>query len=122
KTLTDWTMYPDHIENIRKIIFEKPEQMEAETKADLPLNLILNGPPGTGKTFTLSNDYFPLFSDVETSQTQEEFTNELVATLSWWEVMTVVMLDLKTANVAEILAHPICQSKVSLSNNKSPRA
>lgn len=85
------------------------------------LNLILFGPPGTGKTYKLKNEFFSIFTDYQKTQTQQEFFEELVADLAWWQVISVVMLDLQEAKVNEIHDHPLLQAKYRGSNNKTPK-
>jgi ATP-dependent 26S proteasome regulatory subunit len=43
-----------------------------------PQNLILFGPPGTGKTYELINNYIKYFTDRTDGKSKEIFTYELV--------------------------------------------
>ncbi|WP_167616962.1 AAA family ATPase [Maribellus sediminis] len=90
-------------------------------KPDLPKNLILYGPPGTGKTFKLTNEYKKWFVDKDVSKTKEVYTYELVNDLSWWEVITLTMLDLNMAKVNEMVKHPLIEEKINQSKNTKPR-
>ena len=90
---------------------------------DLPSkNVILYGPPGTGKTYALRTRYMEHFTDYKSAKTREEHADELVADMAWWEVITMVMLDLGAAKVSEILRHPLLQARVRRSENRTPRA
>jgi len=88
--------------------------------ANLPLNQILYGPPGTGKTYCLSKEYFPLFTDNESTDTGEYF-DSLADAASWWVVIGAVLLDLKEAHVADIMNHPLMQAKLRTSPIKTPK-
>lgn len=90
-------------------------------KDDLPLNLILYGPPGTGKTYQLRRKYFDRFTETKT-QTEAQYTAELVAELSWWEVIVMVMLDIGSGKVTNVIAHPLFEARLQISNNRNSRA
>jgi len=85
-------------------------------------NVILYGPPGTGKTYTLKNTYMKHFTEEVAALSKEDLAAELVADLAWWQVITLVMLDLKKAKVSGILKHPLMQARIRRSNNRTPRA
>ncbi len=87
----------------------------------LSLNTILYGPPGTGKTYKLKNDYFAQFTDEHSTQSNIEFYQELAKELTWWEVIAVVLLDLKKATVDEIFDHPLIQANYNISRNTNPK-
>ena len=90
-------------------------------KMNIPLNLILYGAPGTGKTYKLKNEYFDLFTDQQGTKTKEEFYKDLIQNLAWWEVISIILLDIKKAKVQDIFDHPLLQAKNRISSNKSPR-
>ncbi|RDV17203.1 EVE domain-containing protein [Pontibacter diazotrophicus] len=135
KTLTDITKYPsEHPQHqfyyewllgIMEANHTNEDVIEADTPflplIDLPLNTILYGPPGTGKTHRLKNEYFKLFTDEQSTQTLEEYCLELVKDLAWWEVISVIMLDLKSTSVERIFEHPLLKAKNSISVNKTPK-
>lgn len=131
KTLTDITKYPSdelkqytyYYEMLLGIMNkETKDPDEKKTRSiGLPLNTILYGPPGTGKTHRLKKEYFKLFTDEESIQTLGEFCQELVKDLAWWEVISVVMLDLKRSNVQQIYDHPLLKAKNGISVNKTPK-
>lgn len=117
KTLTDITKYPEYVEKIIKLIgIEKKSELN---KIQLPINTIIYGPPGTGKTYRLKNEFFEKFTDKQSIQTKEEFCEALVQNISWWQVISIVMLDLKEAKVQEIYEHPLLQPKIIGSKNKT---
>lgn len=101
-------------------ITEKPmESINTTTK--VPLNQILFGAPGTGKTYTLINEYFEQFTIKESSLTKEQFAESIITDLSWWQVITLALIDLKTAKVNEIHEHPFVKIKESISKSKTIR-
>lgn len=102
--------------NIKLTQEEKQEMIEHK-----PQNIILYGPPGTGKTFELQTKWFKEYTDEQATKTKEEFYIELVRDKAWWEVITVVMLDLKETKVQQIFEHPLLQAKISASQNKTPK-
>ena len=91
-------------------------------KSDVPLNLILYGPPGTGKTYTLRTEYFDYFTDKQQKKTKEKYAEELADKTAWWEIVTMALIEIKSAKVTDILLHPLVQAKIRVTNNKSPRA
>jgi len=102
----------------KTIMGKRKEKISKNEEATLPLNLILYGPPGTGKTYELRNKYFQRFTDKSAKQTREDFNIQLIKDLAWWEVISLVMLDLKEAKVSEISNHPLLKAKNTISNNK----
>lgn len=85
------------------------------------LNQILYGPPGTGKTYKLKNEYFSRFIVKEISQTREQFLDEYVSDLTWWQIITIVLLDIKKAKVLDIHNHELIKIKENLSASKTVR-
>jgi 5-methylcytosine-specific restriction protein B len=81
------------------------------------LNVILFGPPGTGKTYELSNFYFEKFTSKKASVSREEFLKAFIVERSWWEVIALVLLDIGKSKVSEIYNHEFLQLKASLSNS-----
>lgn len=81
------------------------------------LNVILFGPPGTGKTYELSTYYFNKFTSKKASVSREEFLRSFVADKSWWEIIALVLLDLGKCRVSDINNHELLQLKTSLSNS-----
>ncbi|WP_396141642.1 AAA family ATPase [Flavobacterium sp.] len=86
-----------------------------------PLNQILYGPPGTGKTFTLQNKYFDKFTIKESSLSKEQYLENLVSDLSWWQVISIAVLDLQTSKVNAIHEHEIVKAKEKISDSKTVR-
>lgn len=99
----------------------KPDDTESNAEP-LPLNLILYGPPGTGKTFALDNDLRSRFTSKDIILSRPDFLKETIAELSWWQVIVLVLLDLKSARVPEIRAHEILQAKDELMAQKDASA
>ncbi len=85
------------------------------------LNTIFYGPPGTGKTYKITNELIPFFTDREAIKSNAIVALEIVENLAWWQVITLVLLDLKAAKVQQIFEHPLLKVKLSISNNKTPK-
>jgi hypothetical protein len=91
----------------------------ANTSSNYPLNMILYGPPGTGKTYRLKNDFFARYTSSEVTVTRDEYLKNLCASLAWWEVIALAVLDMKRAKVSDIFQHELVQHKSTASNSKS---
>jgi hypothetical protein len=113
-------------EDVIKMVFKGSEATEkgpTPVVAPLPAkNIILYGPPGTGKTYALRTEYMDRFTERGAPKSREQLADELVEELTWWEVSAMVLLDLKAAKVADILAHPLMQARVRRSATKNERA
>lgn len=109
---------------IDKIFHAKEEQVpgEMQPRPNLPLNQILYGPPGTGKTFHLNDVLARNFTSTDVALTREEFLQEVVADLSWWQVIVLVLLDLGSARVPEINSHELLRAKDEIMAQKNCRA
>ncbi len=116
KTLTDITKYPDYVERLKKLLGINDQ----EPKSNPALNTILYGPPGTGKTYALRNNYMKLFTESHI-ETKEQFAIELTGELTWLQVITVVLYDLKSAKVPAIYSHPLLQAKTRHQVNQNPK-
>ncbi|MDD3479871.1 MAG: AAA family ATPase [Paludibacteraceae bacterium] len=82
------------------------------------LNVILFGPPGTGKTYELSTNYFNKFTSKQSTVSREEFLKSFIIDKSWWEIIALVLLDIgKKSKVADIFNHEFIQLRASLSNS-----
>ncbi len=84
------------------------------------INTIFHGPPGTGKTYRLTQ-LMEFFTNAPSEKSKAVFAMEQVEGLTWLEVITMVMIDLKEAKVLQIFEHPLMQIKVSISENKTPK-
>jgi Cdc6-like AAA superfamily ATPase len=124
KTLTDITKYRDYVNDLINLIGIKNERVDNNynRKAmDFSLNQILYGPPGTGKTFKLQKYYFDKFTVKETSLTREQFLETKVVDLTWWQVISIAVLDIGSAKVNEISDHEFVRIKEKLSSSKTVR-
>lgn len=76
-----------------------------------PLNLILHGPPGTGKTWRMRR----MRKDFELPTPADEPPTALppvdVSELTWFEVVALALHELKAAEAHEVVAHPLVQAK-----------
>lgn len=88
------------------------EQNQAEQKA---VNLIYYGPPGTGKTYTLQKLLKEQYTETGTSEEPEVWLNNKLSELSWFEIITLILLDLdKEVSVTEIVNHEYFTKKLAL--------
>lgn len=95
---------------------------EPNLTTTMPLNLILFGPPGTGKTYKLKRDYFEQFTIKQSALTRDQFLADFVNNLTWWQVITLAVLDLGKAKVQVMYDHELVRSKASISSSKTVRA
>jgi len=100
---------------------EKPMEI-AKSDKKTPLNQILFGAPGTGKTYTLRNEYFPKYTISEKSISPESYFEEIVRGLTWWQAIALALLEMGTSKVNDILENRWVSKKAVLSESKNVRA
>lgn len=100
---------------------EKPME-NIHSDKNIPLNLILFGAPGTGKTYTLRNEYFPKYTISEKSISPESYFEEIVSGLTWWQTIALALLEMGTSKVNDILENRWVSKKAVLSESKNVRA
>lgn len=61
-----------------------------------------------------------LFTEIQ-MVTREQFAQELVGDLTWVQVITIVLYDLKSAKVSAIFDHPLLQAKFRLQASRNPK-
>lgn len=107
--------------DFREMAFKAAVKITDSTtkKNKMPLNQILYGPPGTGKTYKLKNEYFDKFTVRETEVSKEQFIQQILTELNWWQVITLVLIEKKQARVREIYDHPFIQIKERISQSKT---
>jgi hypothetical protein len=88
----------------------------------IPLNQILYGPPGTGKTYYLKDQLFDKYTLKEDAITKEKYFEEIVANLTWWQVITLALIEIGTAKVNDIIENRWVAKKAALSESKNVRA
>lgn len=122
KTLTDitdyeaeHTDYSKYYEYLLAIMNEEITNDKQISDMDIPLNTILFGPPGTGKTHMLKNDYMKRFTSFEDSVSREDLVKEILDKCSWWNVFALCLLDLEKAKVSDIFDHEYVKLKTSIS-------
>jgi 5-methylcytosine-specific restriction protein B len=100
---------------------DKPPSNE-DRAMPMPLNQILFGPPGTGKTYKLLKEYYPLFTSKKQEVSEDQYRIDLVSKFTWWQVVAAAVVDIKSGHVTDILNHPLVQIKDSVSDQKNARA
>jgi hypothetical protein len=133
-----WDSYSDfcdEVRQIRPVLRCEPQAMDAllwevsvpspppNPPVALPAhNLIYYGPPGTGKTYRVLTELARnRFTDRAVTETPAQFAAALVGDLPWWQVITMVMLDLGEAKVTDILGHDLMLAKVGQSATSHAR-
>jgi 5-methylcytosine-specific restriction protein B len=92
-----------------------------------PINRIYYGPPGTGKTYELSKllkrEYEQAMDTVSAEEWRDQFIEERVAGMTWWEGAAAALFDLGgKADVDAILDHAFMKGIAAIkSGNKSVR-
>lgn len=121
KTLTNISDYPSENDNYEKYYEYLLSIMGANItpQESLSLNQILYGPPGTGKTYRLQKEYFDQFTIKETSLSRDQYIESLVVDLTWWQAISIAVLDLKIAKVNNIYDHKIIRAKEKVSSSKT---
>lgn len=87
-------------------VLTQPETIE-------PLNLILFGPPGTGKTYELNQLKAKYVSEALTL-TREQWLGELIAGKSWCDVVFMALWDLGESDVTAIREHEFIRAKAKV--------
>lgn len=78
-------------------------------------NVIYYGPPGTGKTFTLQKRLKEEYTVIGTSEDLGVWLNNKLNDLSWFEIITLILLDADNdLSVTEIVNHEYFTKKLAL--------
>ncbi|RSK39973.1 McrB family protein [Mangrovimonas spongiae] len=85
-------------------------------------NQILYGPPGTGKTYFLKEQLFDKYTLKEESISKEKYFEEVITNLTWWQVITLALIENGKSKVSDILDNRWVATKASLSESKNVRA
>lgn len=100
-------------------IQEKTQKPIKKTDIAKPINLILYGPPGTGKTYTLNTQYLKKYQQPVNTVSAEEWLENQIKDLSWWEVVFVALYELGGETKAkDIVHHPYVLAKAKLLGRK----
>jgi len=78
-------------------------------------NVIYYGPPGTGKTFTLQKRLKEEYTAIGTSEDLGIWLNNKLNNLSWFEIITLILLDADNdLSVTDIVNHEYFTKKLAL--------
>jgi hypothetical protein len=97
------------------------QQNNKMMKNEPNLNQIIYGPPGTGKTYSLQKNYFDKFTIKETAVTREQYLEQIVSELNWWQVISIAVLDIGVSKVNAIYDHEFVKIKEGFSSSNSIR-
>lgn len=95
---------------------------QGKKKKTMSINQILYGPPGTGKTFYLKDELFPLYTTKETSLTKDQFFEQKVQELTWWQVLALALIKKNNCKVGELETNRWVSTKAAMSESKNVRA
>ncbi len=112
----------DEIKALKERGIVNEEAVEYKSFKKHPLNQILYGPPGTGKTYKLQSEYFDSFTLKESSLSKEQYIENGVNEILWWQVIALAVYDLKLAGTTDLLNHFLVKAKANLSTSKNIRA
>lgn len=89
-------------------------------------NRIYYGPPGTGKTFRLMQllkNYEQKAETATTEQQQQQFVNEKIMGLTWWQAIFSAIYELGgQAKVSQLLNHPFVKAVSERSSSSNHRS
>jgi len=89
------------------------DEILTQPKVIESLNLILFGPPGTGKTYELNQLKAKYVSAAQTL-TREQWITELIAGKSWCDVVFMALWDLGESEVTPIKEHEFIRAKAKI--------
>lgn len=118
----DFLLYVDRHPSLLRPITETVEEERYIMLEKMPTNQILYGPPGTGKTYYLKDQLFDKYTLRENAITKEKYFEETVANLTWWQVITLALIEIGTSKVNDILENRWVSKKAALSESKNVRA
>jgi len=112
------TPFPSKIE---KLLFSKnieTTNLNEQKIMKNPKNQILFGPPGTGKTYKLSHEYFESYTDKKSKRSREELLDELltITKYSWFEIIAAIIKENGKSTINDFLNHELIKSKVRIQN------
>ena len=110
------------LQNIGEDYIVTESKNENDNNLQTKENLILFGPPGTGKTYKLLKDFFPLYSERVEIVSNEEYLENLVKEYSWWQIIAAIVYEIGPCSVKDIDKHILFKAKNRISNQVNSRA
>lgn len=108
--------------DLENYVFEINSNTIKDRLITLSKNQIFYGPPGTGKTFFLKEQLFEKYTLKEESISKEKYFEEVITSLTWWQVITLALIENGKSKVSDILNNRWVATKASLSESKNVRA
>ena len=95
---------------IEQIFQTGPINTKHLQRHNMPLNQIFYGPPGTGKTYKLLSLIEQYTTNLQ-PEDSDSFYLGLVENRTFWEILSVILLEKKSARVPELREHPLIAAK-----------
>jgi len=119
----------DHIDKIWFEFNERTDQEEYINSNTIDKNnmkahnIILFGPPGTGKTYKLSHKYFENYTDKKSKRSREELLDEFLTKTkyTWFDIITAIIKENGKSTINDFLNHELIKSKVRIQNVQTER-
>ncbi|NVK75098.1 MAG: AAA family ATPase [Oceanospirillaceae bacterium] len=100
----------------------EPKSTSMDSKRESATNRIYFGPPGTGKTYELSDTLFSKYTTKSESVTEADFLEAEASELSWWQACALGLLETGPTSVVSLMENRWVKNKIERSSSKNVRA